>query len=205
MCGIPGTSLKSSLKTELNNEKVVAEGFKVKYSCDYNDAPFLIGYNERECMDGIWTQSIPKCATLYTGKYIYNYTLNGNAINISLENSAKISGLAVKVSSIEPIGVVNIKHIPSPECFVANITVKEGLSVHLPKRYSTLFHCPTKDVDYWTHPIVSWILITFSEKFRNCELVLHEFAVSEFLAECNQNPRHDWMRPIVDVFCRAMK
>ncbi|CAG2158274.1 unnamed protein product [Oppiella nova] len=166
--------------------------------CDYNDAPFIIGYNERECIAGEWTQSIPKCATLYTGKYDYNYTVNGNAVNISLENSARISGIVVKVSSIEPIEVVNIKNIPSPECFVANSTFKDKIPLHLPKRYSTLFHCPTKDVDFRTHPNVSWILITFSEKFRNCELLSCP-AIVEFI-ELYEAINDECFKPDVPAF-----
>ena len=110
-------------------------------------------------------------ATLYTGKYEPISTINSNAINITLTNSARISGLVLRVSSNEPIEIYNIKNIPSPGCYKANTTVRDkGLSFGgSRRRYTTLFHCPTKDVELSAHPSVSWIFITFSDKIRNCE------------------------------------
>ncbi|XP_054159929.1 uncharacterized protein LOC128958140 [Oppia nitens] len=201
MCGLPGTSLKTNIKTQFN-EKVVENGFKVQYSCDYNDAPFIIGHSERQCLNGEWTNTIPKCATLYTGGYEYNYTINGNAINVSLATKTRISGLVVKVSSLEAIDVVNIKNIPAPDCYIANITVKDQIPYHSTKRFSTLFHCPTKNTDIWMHSSVSWILITFSEKFRNCELVSCP-AVIEFI-ELYEAVNDECFRPDVPAFGKVI-
>lgn len=60
------------------------------------------------------------------------------------------------MSSLTPIQVTNIRNIESPEC-ADNSTFKD-------RRYSTLFQCPTTDANIWSHPNVSWILITFNEK-----------------------------------------
>ena len=57
--------------------------------------------------------------------------------------------------------MTNIRNIEAPECF-ENTTTKD-------KRHSTLFQCPTTDANIWTHPNVSWILVTFNEKLSSCE------------------------------------
>lgn len=60
-CGMPGYSKKTKFKNIINEYKLFEQNSVINYYCDYNDAPFLIGYPNRRCENGRWTNSIPKC------------------------------------------------------------------------------------------------------------------------------------------------
>ena len=103
-----------------------------------------------------------------------NYTKTGNAINITLNTPAKISGILIKLSSQEPVKVSNIGNIPFPEC-TTNTTVinsKQYPPFENPKkRLSSIFTCPSRNINIGEYPLINWILVTFSEKLTNCNQI----------------------------------
>ena len=106
-----------------------------------------------------------------------NYTKTGNAINITLNTPAKISGILIKLSSQEPVKVSNIGNIPFPEC-TTNTSVISSKQYppfeNTKKRLSSIFTCPSRNINIGEYPMINWILVTFSERLTNCNQIQNQ-------------------------------
>lgn len=59
-CGQPGKSRSSSYQEGNRLDNVYKENDVIEYSCD----KVLIGHYRRYCVQGMWTENIPKCGEL---------------------------------------------------------------------------------------------------------------------------------------------